>query len=236
MTEFQDHVAESVGALSRLLLSEERLDTTLRRVADLAVLTITGCDAADVTLIDDGTPRTEAATDPELAVIDAAQYGHPDGGPCLDAYQHRRVNRVDSTRTETRWRPFCAAAAEHGVASILSLPLVVRDESIGALNLYSRQTHGFGDADEPVGALFADQAAFALANAQTHERAVVLAQNLAHALESRAVIDQAKGILMAANAMTADEAFDELRRRSQHENRKLRDLAQQIVDEAPSRT
>lgn len=231
MADYQDQVAEHIGSLTGFLLSDEGLAETLGRVAHLAVLTIAGCDGADVTLITDGEPRTEAATEPSLSTIDAVQYESPDGGPCIDAYERTRVNRIDSTATDPRWRRFCNAAAEHGVASVLSLPLVVRDSSIGALNLYSHQEAGFDDSDERVADLFADQAAVGLANAQTHESAVVLSQNLAIALESRAVIDQAKGILMARGVGTSQDAFDELRRRSQHENKKLRDVAQQIADE-----
>ncbi len=106
---------------------------------------------------------------------------------------------------------------------------------IGALNLHSLSEHSFTDADQQIGRLFATQAAIGLQNAQTHEAAVTLAQQLQEALESRATIEQAKGVLIARQHCTSEEAFELLVERSQHENRKLRLVADDVVRAAQQR-
>jgi GAF domain-containing protein len=229
---YTDHLAEGIAELSRLLVNEEALEDTLQRVADLACRNIAGADVAGVTLLQDGKPRTTVYTDPTSPQIDAAQY-ETGIGPCLDAFRHQQVFRIDSVADDERWPEFSRAAAEHGMHSTISLPLSVRGNGIGALNLYSRQAAAFSNDAEEHGMLFAQQASVALANAQLYDSAYRMTQQLQEALVNRAVIDQAKGMLMARNGVSADEAFDILRTTSQSENRKLRDLARELVDRAP---
>jgi GAF domain-containing protein len=231
MADYPDHLSEGIAELSRLLVNEEALDDTLRRVSDLACRNIGGADVAGVTLLRDGKPTTAVFTDPTSPQIDSAQY-ETGIGPCLEAFRQQRVFRIDSTADDEQFPAFSQAAAEHGVQSTISLPLAVRGNGIGALNLYSKQLAAFSDEDEQLGMLFAQQASVALANAQLYDSAYRMTQQLQEALTSRAVIDQAKGILMAKNGGGADEAFNVLRTRSQNENRKLRELAQELVDGA----
>jgi GAF domain-containing protein len=212
-------------------VNEEALDDTLHRVADLACRNIGGADLAGVTLLRDGKPTTAVFTDPASPEMDSAQYD-TGVGPCLDAWRHQQVFRIDSTADDGQWPAFSQAAADHGIQSTISLPLAVRGNGIGALNLYSKQAAAFSDEDEQVGSLFADQASVALTNAQLYDSAYRLTQQLQEALTSRAVIDQAKGILMGQRGVGVDEAFTLLRTTSQRENRKLRDIAQQLVDGA----
>jgi GAF domain-containing protein len=184
-----------------------------------------------VTLLRDGKPSTTVYTDPTSPQIDSAQY-ETGIGPCLEAFRQQRVFRVDSTAEDEQFPAFSQAAAEHGIQSTISFPLAVRGNGIGALNLYSKQLGAFSADAEKVGMVFADQASVALANAQLYASAYRMTQQLQEALTSRAVIDQAKGILMGQHRVGADEAFDILRTTSQRENRKLRDLAQELVDRA----
>jgi AmiR/NasT family two-component response regulator len=107
--------------------------------------------------------------------------------------------------------------------------MLVRGESLGALNLYARRPHAFAPADHETGAMFATQAAVVLANSQTYAASVALAHGLRDALDSRAVIDQAMGILIGKNGYSTDLAFDTLKTTSQSENRKLRHVAEEIV-------
>lgn len=229
MAEYPDHLSEGIAELSRLLVNEEALDDTLRRVAELACRTLGGADVAGVTLLRDGKPTTAVFTDLASPEIDSAQY-ETGIGPCLDAFRHQQVFRIDSTVADEQWPPFSEAAAEHGIQSTISLPLGVRGSGMGAINLYSREPAAFSDDDAEVGMLFAAQASVALANAQLYDSAYRMTQQLQEALTSRAVIDQAKGILMAQNGVSADDAFELLRHRSQRENCKLRELAQELVD------
>jgi GAF domain-containing protein len=231
MPDYPDHLTEGIAELSRVLVNEEALDDTLHRVADLACRNIGGADLAGVTLLRDGKPTTAVFTDPASPEMDSAQYD-TGVGPCLDAWRHQQVFRIDSTADDGQWPAFSQAAADHGIQSTISLPLAVRGNGIGALNLYSKQPAAFSDEDEQVGSLFADQASVALTNAQLYDSAYRLTQQLQEALTSRAVIDQAKGILMGQRGVGVDEAFTILRTTSQRENRKLRDIAQELVDGA----
>lgn len=225
-----ERLNESLDALSKLLLTDEPLDDALARVTELAVASVDVCDAADVSLIADDGPRTRVRSDPSGLGLDEVQVRAREG-PTLEAVHTCRVVQVRSTHEDPRWPTFATAAEEAGVASCVVAPMMVRGECIGALNLYSGKDDAFGSAHERAASLVAAQAAVVLANAQLHQACTDLTGQLEDALQSRAVIDQAKGILMARRHCGAEEAFDELRRSSQTENRKVRDLAQELVDE-----
>src|SRR5215211_6726729 len=149
MADYPDHLSEGITELSRLLVNEEALDDTLQRVADLACRNIGGADVAGVTLLRDGKPTTTVYTDPTSPEIDSAQY-ETGVGPCLDAFRHQQVFRVPSTTEDETWPPFSQACLEHGIMSSLSLPLGVRGNGIGALNLYAREPAAFSEEQEQV--------------------------------------------------------------------------------------
>ena len=220
-----------VASLAAFVVGRQPLDRTLARVAELARDGIAGADYAAVTTLRDGRAETTVTTDPMIAGIDQAQYD-ADTGPCLDAYRLGTPTRMGVTEDDARWPAFGRAAAGCGVHSTLSLPLLLDGEGVGALNLYSRSHDGFTDADVALGTQFAEPAAALVVNALLYWEARELADNLRTALANRAVIDQAKGILMSQQRIDADAAFDLLRRASQRENRKLRAIAQRIVDRA----
>jgi GAF domain-containing protein len=234
---YPESVWQSLADLSSLLLSEESLDTNLRRVADLAVRTIEKCDAVGVTLIDDHQLSTHAATGGLVYEVDNYQYDIGEG-PCAQAVQDMQPFEIPVMSEDDRWPRFSRHAAERGINSSLSLPLMVRGTARGALNLYSRTARAFSDSSRSTAMLFAAQAAVALANRQTYEASVRLAEELREALRSRAVIEQAKGVIRARDKCTDDEAFELLRVTSQHANRKLHDIACDLVEEAsrPDRT
>jgi transcriptional regulator with GAF, ATPase, and Fis domain len=220
---------EAVLALANAATDEYSFDATLQQVVDLASVGVGGCSMAGITLLQRSGPTTAVATSPAAARVDAIQY-KVNSGPCLDAYRRQVVNQIDSTSTDKRWPEFCEGAAAEGVRSTLSFPLIVSGDGIGALNLYSETENGFDEQDLRSGAVFAAHASVTLGNARAYWRTEVLRRNLEEALQSRGVIDQAKGILMAREGYTADEAFEILRRASQRSNRKVRDLATEIVD------
>ena len=228
MSDHAGALSESLASLSHFFVGEATLQETLQRVADLACKTIPGADMVGITMLVGGRPATPVVTDEAAVKIDATQY-ETGIGPCLDAFHHRQVLRLDSTNEDDRWPPFSEAAARHGVASVLSLPLVANHEGVGALNVYAHEEAAFSDEAERVGSAFATQASIVLANAQAYWDAYQLSQNLSEAMKSRATIEQAKGILMAARRCGAEEAFQILVRASQRENRKLREVAEQIV-------
>jgi GAF domain-containing protein len=226
-----DDVSDAITQLAQLLVDDLDLSGMLQRVADLAAQTIPDCDSAGVTLVDGHRPTTTAATDERTLVVDEAQYAAGDG-PCLHAYRTCSVQRVCTDEARQRYPEFARAAAKAGIRSFLAAPLVVRGEGIGSLNLYSEAPHGFAEVDEALVLMFAAQGSVAVANARTYAEATSLSHQLGEAMSSRAVIEQAKGVVMATMSVTADEAFDVLRRASQHDNRKLRDVAADVIEAA----
>jgi GAF domain-containing protein len=218
----------AVRSLSRLLLAEETLEDTHGRVASLACRTLPPCDMASVTIINDGRPSTPVQTHPQAGDLDSAQY-RSQRGPCLEAYNDQRAVREKIPESGDRWPEFSAVADKAGVQSVLAVPLVASDRPLGALNLYSKSPGGYDEAAEETALLFSEQAAVACANAEVYWRTYTLTEHLREALESRDVIGQAKGILMARRGCTPEAAFEALRKVSQHRNVKLRDIAEQVV-------
>lgn len=231
---FESPLSESLSTLSRFLIGDHTLDETLRRVAELTVDAIAAATLAGITLSIDGRPRTAVFTGQAALEIDEAQYETGEG-PGLDAFRERRVFLVDAIQEDDRWPAFRAAALAHGFHSTLSLPLVVDKQSVGAMNLYARKPRSFQPADPDTGALFASQAAIVLANSQAYWDAQSLSERLGEAMKSRAVIEQAKGILMGAQGCDEEHAFSLLVQASQRENVKLRDIAHRLVADAVQR-
>jgi GAF domain-containing protein len=218
-----ERLAELVGGTSSL-------EKVLQETVDLAAVTIPGATEVSVTIVRSGDDGEGAAYSSETAEkIDERQYGL-DQGPCLDAARGHEVFIVDDMRTETRWPDYTPFAAEHGVLSSLSVPLPVQEEVLGAINVYSREPSAFGDEAVETARRFASYAAVAIANAHLYQSAAEAAEHMRRAMESRAVIEQAKGIVMAQRRCSAKEAFDLLVRSSQRENVKLRILAERIVE------
>jgi len=181
-----------------------------------------------ITLIDDGEATTAVCTDAEASLIDEAQY-QANSGPCLESAKTGQVFEIASTRADERWPQFSQACVEHGILSTLSLPLVVDDRPVGAFNLYAATENAFDKSEVETAALFAAQAAVVLANTRAYWDMRKLAEQLNESIESRAVIEQAKGILMGATNCTAEEAFKLLVQQSQVTNTKVRVLAEDLV-------
>lgn len=225
-----DGVTGALSALCEDLDREEDLSVVLDRVCEQVVLAVPGVDLASVTLLSEDGPTTGASSRQEAVEIDLAQYRAGEG-PCLEAARTRRLVRATAAEVPDRWPTFGAAVADRGVTSYLSAPLHVDDDQPGSLNLYRAQPGDFRPLDAALVELFSTAAGAALRNARRHLHARGQAAQLGLALTSRAVIDQAKGIVMAVHRVSADEAFSMLVDRSQRENVKLRDYAERFIDE-----
>lgn len=229
-----DDVAVVLTELSSLLVDSEPLHDTLQRIVDLAARTMPGCDAAGVTLVHpDGRFATAAYTDERTLAVDKGQYDRDDG-PCIDSIRNRRINRVDVHEARTDWPDFIREAKSSDIRSFLAAPLVVGGGAIGAVNLYSRSQDGFDALDEKFIALLTGQAAVAVANARRYGEVQALADQMGEAIKSRAMIEQAKGVLMARHAVGPDDAFAVLRNQSQRRNVKLRHIAKEVVESTRS--
>lgn len=222
----EGHAAEVFAEVARSLLAQEDVQHTLLRIVDLAVETIDGCEHAGISFLKGRTVSTPAASDDVPPVVDAIQY-ETGQGPCLDAIKMHEMFKTGDLGRETRWPLFSARAQrETGVTSMLCFRLFVEADTLGALNLYSKAADAFDRHDEAVGSVFAAHAAVALATSIHDEQ-------MEEALQSRDVIGQAKGMLMAREGVNAEDAFDMLKRASQRLNLKLRDVATRIVASGP---
>ncbi|MCE3551701.1 GAF and ANTAR domain-containing protein [Pseudonocardia sp. RS11V-5] len=222
----QETLARLFLQVGRQLEAEDGRLATQERITRVALGTVPGCRHAAMSLVRaQGPIRTVAATDELPELVDEVQY-RTGQGPCLEAIETQGSYRTGDLASEERWPDFAKAAVEEtGVRSMLSFRLFVREDTTGALNLYSREVEAFDHRSYAVGALLAGHAALAMAAAREREHA----RDLDRALESSRDIGVAMGILMAGRRMTRDAAFEELRRTSQRLNTKLRTVAEFFV-------
>jgi putative methionine-R-sulfoxide reductase with GAF domain len=230
----EDDLQAALLGLSRLVAGSDPLEALLTQVAEFAVRAIPGADGAGVTMHNDGTSSTVAASAPFVGDVDNIQYGLGEG-PCISAAAQRRTVKSGSLGGDTQWPRFGPRVGRLGVHSALSLPLVVEDEVIGAINVYAHSKSAFDEHASEIGELYASSAAVAVHNARVLVNARRLASELQAAMTTRAVIDQAIGIIISRSGGTAAEAFAALRTMSQNEHTKLAIVAQRLVDEAARR-
>jgi GAF domain-containing protein len=202
---------------------EATVPETVERVLDFALAAVDCSQAGVVFVQDKGRLDVVSSTDPGIQKLVATQM-ETGKGPVLEMVQDGvRSVMVSDTQTETRWPAWASTAAEIGYRSMIGVRLATVDRMIGTLNLYDSRPHHFSDADVEVAHVLARHTAIALNTAYASE-------HFSRALDSRKLIGQAQGILMERQRITADAAFDVLRRASQHLNVKLRDVAQRMVD------
>jgi len=227
-----DELTAVFARMSGLLLSQQTVDTVLGLITSLALETVPGAAGAGVTLVDAfGRRTTSAATDPLVDRADALQYAL-DEGPCLAAAALRQVVRVDDVGTERRWPRWAGEAAELGLRSALSAPMVVADHSLGALKVYGTAPSAFGPHSEQLLSLFSAQAGILVANVQSSEQAERLSDALRQAVRSRDVVNVAKGVLMARHGVDEDTAFRLLLNQSRQDAGALGEAARTVVASA----
>ena len=227
-----DHSSvERSAAITNFFVGGRSFTDTLQTVADLSVRAVPVAAFAGITTLIEGRPKTVAHTHPTALIVDQVQYDSGEG-PCLDAFNDGEIYRVVDTATPGRWSEFRQACSRHGIKSTMSLPLVAEDTCYGALNLYSRHADIFGPEEIRVGQEFVAQLSIVVANSYAYTTAHALSEHLTEAMRNRAEIEQAKGIIIAATGCTVDQAFERLVSQSQRENRKLRDVAAELVKHA----
>lgn len=209
---------------------EVRLNRLLNLILETAVEAL-GFSAATVTVRHTDDMSTVAATDQRLIELDAVQY--EDGGPCVQTLDDPSPMLLeDASSSDDRWQHFAQTAAHLGVRSSLSLHVPTDSRELAAsLNLYARETFDMSRDKVRVASTYAAQLAATLESVDAYRSTARLAQNLAAAMRSRAVIEQAKGILMADHQISDREAFERLAGISQRSNIKLRDVAARFVEE-----
>lgn len=218
-----------INSLAHLDFSEQTLDDTLRQVGSSALKDLPGWDAAATTIVERRKVVTFGATDELVVPVDQSQYDLEEG-PCLQAVMDGETHYFTSSSSNQRWPRFAKAADQAGIHSVFSLPLRTKDHVFGALNLYSRQHDALQEGQKETGLLFAAQASVMLGNAKAFHSQAQIIEQLEEGLQTRTMIGQAVGLLMAQEGMTSEEAFQRLVSVSQNANIKLREIAKRYVE------
>jgi GAF domain-containing protein len=213
---------ETVAEIARRLAESLGLDDLLHRIVVLAHEYVEGCDGVSLMLIGRGGWISTPAYSSRVARdSDQAQF-ETDQGPCLESIREHHTVHIDDLKNDGRWPAYRDRVVGFGVRSMLGVRLFVLGDTMGALNFYSSRPHAFGERSVLLAQVFASHAAVAL-------KAAISEAGMQAALETRDVIGQAKGVLMARAGLTADGAFARLRELSQTRHQPVRELAEEIA-------
>ena len=228
MLEVTRELAEHISEVARLLENDDEGDASLLRLAGLGVELVPGATAAAVAITAGGQAYTFAVSDARISELHRLQFASGEG-PVVETLRYNEARHVPDTSVEGRWQTFCRAVTKAGLHSPVSLPLHTAHRPAGAVALYADCPGAFSGAAHDIALLFAAQGGTAVHNAGMYGACRQLTENLQAALEGRAIIEQAKGVLHAKLAVSPDEAFELVRRYSQNTNQKVRIIAAQLV-------
>lgn len=231
-----DLLTRVLSEFAHTLASRFEVSEVLYRLAEhvIEILDVSGCGVSVVD--EEGKLRPVTAINELTRLLEATEEAHQEG-PCVDAFQDGNVVVVPRLADQAeKWPAWSKQANELGVHAVLGVPLCVNEQPLGAMNLYSDEEREWPEAEIRIAKVLCDMAASYVVNASELDEARRVAEQLRDALDSRIVIEQAKGVVMATEGIGADAAFDLLRVRSQRENRKLRAVAEEVVASVLTRT
>ncbi|MEV5786944.1 GAF and ANTAR domain-containing protein [Streptomyces sp. NPDC048448] len=225
-------LAKTFVELADNLVADFDLIDFLRLLTDRCVGML-DASAAGVLLADhDGELRVMAASDEQVRLLELFQLQN-DEGPCLDCFRTGApVVVTDLVEEADRWPRFVAAAHRSGFRSVQALPMRLRDDVVGALNLFRTRRGPFEPDATPLAQALADVATISLLQQRTAHRSTVLNEQLQSALNSRVLIEQAKGKLAERRGIDMEQAFTTLRGYARAHNRRLSDLARAFIDDS----
>jgi transcriptional regulator with GAF, ATPase, and Fis domain len=203
----------------------EFLDRLTRRCTELL-----GVSACGILLVDHhGMLNLVAASTEQARLVELTQLQNSDG-PCLDAFNTGRpVQRADLRESDPRWPRFTAAALDSGYRSVQALPMRLRESVLGAVNLFSARVGPLDDATIALGQALADAATIGIVHQRTVAHQEIITEQLQTALNSRILVEQAKGFLIHSLDVDVDAAFTILRTTARNSGRRLTDVADDIV-------
>lgn len=220
-----------IGALSgfaRTLVHQFDITDVLYDLT-IQVTVVLEVASAGVSLVEDGRLRFATALDEATASLERVQE-EDQAGPCVEAFRSGEpflVGHLDDV--ENRWPGFVGQARQIGFSAMAGIPMRINGESLGAVNLYHTSPRTWTDTDVQVASVLADMATSYVISASALERQQRTAEQLQRALQSRVVIEQAKGILAAERRISVDEAFELLRGHARSHNADLRATAEAVV-------
>jgi GAF domain-containing protein len=224
---------EKLSRVTKLLRTQRTLPARLEAVVAILKRTVPACHAAGITLLIEGEPTTSAVTDRLAVEIDLVQYRTGEG-PCLAAISDSNIIRMDVMERDARFAHFAPGSLAFDINSVLSIPLTVRDRTVGALNVYSHLANAFDAKTEEMVQPMADYAAEVISSSPLYAYTLDMVDGLVETLEDQAIIAQATGVIMATEKLTAEEAFDRLRELSMASGEAMRTVADWLLAEGPT--
>lgn len=233
MQQLPAEAVERLSRVARLLSTQRTLPAKLETIVALVKRTIPACDSAGVCLLIEGDPTSVGVTDRLTVEVDLVQYQTGEG-PCLAAIAESQVIRIDVIERDTRFERFAPGALAQEINSVLSIPLAAHGRVVGALNLYSHQVNAFDEHTEQAARPLAEYASEAISRSPLYAYSLDMVDGLVETLESRALIAQASGVIMANERCTSDAALDRLRDLALAEGTSLRAVAERVLAARPA--
>lgn len=231
--ELQD-VRAALGELGRFRFGEMQVEDALHEIVR-TTHAVFNVDGAGLMLIDSEQQlRSVAASDDRLAHLEELQIEHSEG-PCIAAYEDKQLVGVDDLTADTRWPKFSDAAVSRRVRAVLASPLPYNQDAVGVVAVLSEDRHPWSPEGELALLAFTDLAALMIASMMQGQEQSELAAQLQTALNSRAIIEQAKGVLIGQQGLSAHEAYEQLRAQARSQRRKLAAVSADLVRDAAGR-
>lgn len=224
-----EDVANALEQLAAVVQAQRTLGAALAGIAEAAVLSVPGCDAASVALSIEGRPATAAATARVALELDLVQYDSDDG-PCLTSFRTIEALRIDVVEAQDAFPHFARAAGERGILGVLSVPATWGAEVVATLNLYSRRGP-FDESAVSIANVLAAQVAIAVSRSPEFAAARATVEQAQREVDDRADVDVATGLLMATQGCTTEQAEGLLRQAADHEAKTILQIAHRILDQ-----
>jgi GAF domain-containing protein len=225
---------QALDQLADLRSSPVTVEEALERVVATADA-LFGVDGTALMLVDrDQALRNLAVSDARAAPLEELQAEHGEG-PCVDAFEGKQPVAADDLATEDRWPAFAPAAAGRGLLAVLASPIPYSEQAVGVVTVFAGHPHAWTEAEREAIVAFTELVALLILNAMEASERGKLAGHLQVALDSRVVIEQAKGVLVGRHGLTTRQAFDRLRRQARDQRRPLPEVARAVVSAAEHR-
>jgi GAF domain-containing protein len=224
-------VRHALIELGRLRFGEMRVEDAIREIVH-TTHSMFDVDGAGLMLADaDQRLRNVAASDPRFGHLEDLQLEHQEG-PCIDAFETKELVGAEDLARDGRWPVFSEAAVARQVRAVLASPLPYNQDAVGVVAVLSGRSHPWSPEAELALLAFTDLAALLIATMMQGEQQSELAGQLQGALNSRQIIEQAKGVLIGTRGISARTAYEQLRAQARSERRKLAELCSDVVEQA----
>jgi GAF domain-containing protein len=224
-------VHQALTELGKLRFGEMRVEDAMHEIVQ-TTHAIFAVDGAGLMLADaEHQLRNVAVSDDRLRHLEELQIRHHEG-PCIAAFDDKELVGAEDLKQDARWPLFSAAAVDRGVRAVLASPLPYNQDAVGVVTVLSEQAHPWSAEGELALLAFTDLAALLIASMMQGQQQSELAAQLQTALDSRAIIEQAKGVLIGQQGMSARAAYEQLRAQARSQRRKLAAVSAEVVRNA----